>query len=267
MYIAGRRLVQLVVVVVVAAAIIAVAAFNYDDVVKYINPPPKTPSTPTPFQPVVSPLHPTETPSMPASLREEVLSIIKNSKMVKEVLGQREFSVSSVLPWISEGGNITGSCAVINFPSPVWLEFNASDLKGRPLEYIGWVKQLTICVDLASKKVVGVKPSISTSDVPGHPPESMSLQARMLVEKVLNIAKKFLQEEYGLKEDGVNLTFYGVLDGVAAVLATPKTGDKLHNVEILIKIDTKSMEVIEAHKYTPHEIYVNPKHVNITRKE
>jgi hypothetical protein len=130
---------------------------------------------------------------MPASLREEVLSIVKNSKIVREVIGQREFSVSSVLPWINEEGSMVGSCALIDFPSPVWLEFNASDPKGRPLEYIGWVKQPTICVDLASKKVVGVNPSFSVSNVPGQLPASMSPQARMLVERVLNVAKKFLQ--------------------------------------------------------------------------
>ncbi len=266
MYIAGRRLVQLAVVIVVVVAIVAVAAFNYDDIVKYINPPPQTPPPPVPFQPIVIQSNFTGTPSMPASIREEVLSIAMSDRIVKEALKRREYSISGVLPSTNERGDIVGGCALVSFPNPVWLEFNVSELDEGPLEYMGWVKQLIVCVDLSSKKVVGINPSLGIRNVPSQLPESMSSRARSVMEKVLGVARKFLLEKYGLREDEVNLTFYGVRNGVAIVVATPRTGDKLHRVEILMKIDAKNMEVIEAYKYVPHEIYINPKYVNITRK-
>jgi len=263
----GKRAAYLALIALTATVATVVAAMNYDGIVRYIKPPPQTPPAPAPFKPMITASSPAGQ-ALPPDVRQRVISIVMNSEIVREILGEREFNISGVLPWTRRNGNmtVTGGCALISFPRPVWLEFNATDLRGRPLEYIGWVRQLTVCVDLTTGEVAGVGLSLSTRNVPRQLPETMSPRARMLVERALDVAKKFLEEKYGLSEDEVNITFYGIKNGVAVVVATPKTGDKLAKVEILMKIDVENMEVIEAYKYIPQEVYVNPKYVNITRK-
>jgi hypothetical protein len=251
--------------IIVAIIVAGILAYSYnDDVIKYINPPPKTPpSTPKPFKTITIRAQQAVPPSLPAEWRERVVRTALSDVRVKRILDHREFNVSSVLPWIDRKGNLVGACVVVNFPSPSWLEVNEL-FDGKQLQYIGWVKELAICINTTSNKVVDVKPSLSFRNVPKELPASASPRARTLIKKVLIVAKNFLARHYNLNESDIDLTFYGILNNVAAVVASAKTNSKLINVEILLKIDVKKMKVIEAYKYIPHEIYVNPEYINST---
>lgn len=193
---------------------------------------------------------------VPASVRDEVVRVVMNSTVIKEILGDKEFSVSKVLPLASIEGELIGGCAIVNFPDLklVWLEFNATDNRGKHLEYIGWIKQLVVCVDLRSKTVTGVTPILGTTEVP-ELPESISPRAKELVEKALDTVEKHLAKKYGLKEDEVTLKLIAIVNGIAGVKIYPKAKGKLDH-EIIISVDVKMMKVIEELEYTPRTVHV-----------
>ncbi len=250
-----------VIALILLAATALALVIEYETIVKYIEPPPEQEGQiPPPLEVSTS----NSTNLLPASIKDKIVHIALRDDAIRKILDKSTFKVANVLPSTDTEGKLVGGCALISFPKPIWLEFNTSDAHGRPLEYIGWVKQLMVCVDLSREEVSGIVPSLGLREVPREPPPTASTKAKELFKASISTAKKFLQETYGLNESAMELVFYSIKNGVAYVSAKPKTNDKLQSVIILLKIDAKNMEVIEAKKYPVVEVYINPKYTNLT---
>ncbi|BEP16834.1 hypothetical protein PYJP_01860 [Pyrofollis japonicus] len=263
MHISKTRYTLLIVIVITLAGILV---YSYDDIMKSIDLSRKSPLVaPTTLKTITMTQQRAPLPSVPAELREEVVNVIMSDAKLKKIFGSKKPNISGILPLMDREGNLAGGCAIVSFSSPSWLEINEV-FDGKHLQYIGWVKQLTICVNTSSMKIVDARPSLSTRNVPKELPNSISPETKKLVERILSTAKNFLGKQYGLGEDDVDLIFYGAFNNIAVVVAAPKAGGKLINTEILMKIDVKNMKVTEAYAYTPKRVSVVPNHTNTTAK-
>lgn len=239
---------------IIASVIVAVAtlAFSYH-VTRVIPELPTTPTPPTPPQPPYTPPQPI---IQPLSCREaynvvgpasdvfrEFCVIVMSSEETRRILENKTYTVLNIDQLTGAKGELGIACGLISFLRLEWLEFNATDTKGEPLEYIGWAQDLRVCVDFKSKRVVGVEWTLPLK-IGGQLPESMSPRARVFVEKALSITKSYLAGRYGFKEDDVTLTFYAVVNGIAYVKVKPKTGGE----ELVVKVDVESNRVIEVSK-------------------
>ena len=248
MNIYGRRLVQLILIAAIVS-IVAAAALQYSMNTRQITPVARSALTSVPERMIATNFMPHSSgPLLPEDVREQVLSIVENSNEVKMLLKGKTYRVNSVLPWMDEEGHLIGGCAVVSFPEPVWLEFNSTHTTGEPIDYIGWVWQLTVCVDTREGRVAAIVPSLNTRNVPSRIPATASQRARLLAERALEAAERFLAEHYGLKPDEVELRLYGILNGVAAVTAAPKSGGGHGYAEVFVKINVTNGEVVEALK-------------------